>query len=137
MGACSPFGVPPLKSILIQDEPTPHQVSNQRRHDRNARARARMAQKRALLKSRPPAVQEAYAEREREYQVRYREKHRTKIRDRQNERRRSEYKDRHGQQVYTDWLKLQLGRRRRTHPNPVATDPDDERDVVVSDIGSP
>ncbi|KAJ7893751.1 hypothetical protein B0H13DRAFT_2339566 [Mycena leptocephala] len=119
---------PPMKSKYTTDEPTAYQISEQRHAERNEKARLRMARKRAELKTRPIEEQVAAAERERAYQITYRERNRDDLAVLEAKRRReyvpsstssslpthepSDYKARHGPTVYLGYLKAKRERKR-------------------------
>ncbi|KAJ6557480.1 hypothetical protein B0H19DRAFT_1070143 [Mycena capillaripes] len=93
--------------------PTEEELRAQRHAARNEKARLRMARRRAELKTRPLEEQRAAAERAREYQARYREKHRDELRIWEAHRRIEVYKAKNGLRAFASYLKAKREQRRR------------------------
>ncbi|KAJ6557789.1 hypothetical protein B0H19DRAFT_1070401 [Mycena capillaripes] len=103
---------PPMKSKYSRG-PTEEDLRAQRHAARNEKACLRMARRHAELKTRPLEEQRATAERAREYQARYREKHRDELRIWEAHRRIEVYKAKHGLRAFASYLKSKRERRRK------------------------
>ncbi|KAK7043454.1 hypothetical protein R3P38DRAFT_3177839 [Favolaschia claudopus] len=103
---------PPMKSRFNAAWETEYHILLQRHLDRNEKARLRMARRRAALKTREPDVVVAAAERERQYQARYRSRNRALLRLLDYNRRLNTYESIHGHDALQDYLKGKQERRR-------------------------
>ncbi|KAJ7173284.1 hypothetical protein C8R46DRAFT_1031644 [Mycena filopes] len=107
---------PPLKSKLSPSL-SQYQIEAQLRDLRNERARLRMAQKRAELKSKPLNEQLLAAERDREHQATYRERHKKDLRLWAIQRRLQRYQDRFGPEAFEEYFTIYKAQRKRRRVN--------------------
>ncbi|KAK6969082.1 hypothetical protein R3P38DRAFT_3244086 [Favolaschia claudopus] len=130
---------PPMQTIYGRSEPTQHQTRQQRRLERNEKARLRMARKRAELKSRSAEEQRAAIERRKRHQATYRAKHRESLREEESARRVAVYKAKHGPDLFNEFMRIKQARRSARAKRAKAEfdhfGSEDEFDMLASDDG--